>query len=116
MDAFFLATSVEQLRTLQHVTNTWWKFQQIIKCKKYMLATCQIFFQINNVSFSSRMVHNKEAIFRINWKLCIALHIFISLELISGYVMFWLASPHFLAFWVMQCSALYNLSCFKWIM
>ena len=37
---FFLGTSVEQLRTLQHVTNTWWKVQQMIKCKKYMLATC----------------------------------------------------------------------------
>ena len=56
MDAFFLGSSMEQLRTLQHVTDTWWKFQQIIKCKKYMLATCQIFFWINNVSFSSRMV------------------------------------------------------------
>ena len=44
MDAFFLGTSVEQVRTLQHVTNTWWKFQQIIKCKKYMPATCQTFF------------------------------------------------------------------------
>ena len=56
MDAFFLETSVEQLRTLQHVTNTCWKFQPIFKCKKYMLATCQTFFRINNVSFSSRMV------------------------------------------------------------
>ena len=40
-------------------TNTWWKFQQIIKCKKYMLATCQIFFRINNVFFSSRLVRWK---------------------------------------------------------
>ena len=29
-----------------HVTNTWWKFQQILTCIFYMLATCQIFSEL----------------------------------------------------------------------